>query len=58
MTIHAYILLVDRPNGWRTRKTEEVIQNLQDYLRTDLPLPTAFVAKGSLVEYDPLCFDR
>lgn len=53
--VHAYILLVDRPNGWRVQPTKDVLDNLQDYLRTDIALPSVFVAKGTLVEYDPLC---
>ena len=47
---YAYILLVDQPQGYKPNlKTEE-------YLRTyTAALPTVFVPKGSLVEFDPLC---
>lgn len=53
--VHAYLLLVDRPNGWRIQPTKDLLQNLEDYLRTDLQLPSVYVTKGTLVEYDPLC---
>ena len=52
--IYPYLLLVDRPNGWRVSNPEELMKS--DYLQSQSPLPTEFVAKGTLVEFDPLCF--
>ena len=50
---HAYILLVDRPNGWRSLRPSQI--NQQDYLRTEVSLPEVHVFRGTLVEFDPLC---
>ena len=55
--IYPYILLEDRPNGWRVVNASEVL-NSTAYLQStpSLPSTTEFVPKGTLVEFDPLCF--
>ena len=52
--IYPYILLVDRPNGWRVSPPEELLKS--DSLLSQNVNPTEFVPKGTLVEFDPLCF--
>jgi len=56
--IHAYILKVDRENGWKAIPSEKIAQNI-DYLRTNFTnfslSNTILVPKGTLVEFDPLC---
>ena len=52
--IYPYVLLVDRPNGWRVSAPEELLKS--DFLLSQNVNPTEFVPKGTLVEFDPLCF--
>ena len=47
--IYPYVLLVDRPE-----KPEKLLKS--DFLLSQNVNPTEFVPKGTLVEFDPLCF--
>lgn len=58
--IHAYILKVDRENGWKAIPSEKIAQNI-DYLRTNFSNfsldSTVKVPKGEFYTYNALCLE-